>query len=94
MSTIIAIPRLQKKYREEAIPALMKKFGYTSVMQTPKLEKICLNRGVNGAVTDKKLVDIAVDEMTTITGQKAMATLSKKIFPILNCVKQCRLAQE
>ena len=47
-------------------------------MQAPKLEKICLNRGVNGAVTDKKLVDIAVDELTTITGQKAVATMSKK----------------
>jgi large subunit ribosomal protein L5 len=56
----------------------MKKFSYGSVMQAPRLEKICLNRGVNGAVTDKKLVDIAVDELTTITGQKAVATMSKK----------------
>ena len=56
----------------------MKKFGYKSIMQAPRLEKICLNRGVNGAVTDKKLVDIAVDELSTISGQKAMATLSKK----------------
>jgi large subunit ribosomal protein L5 len=56
----------------------MKKFGYTSVMQVPKLTKICLNRGVNGAVADKKLIDIAVDELTTITGQKAVATKSKK----------------
>ena len=78
MRTTTYIPRLQKKYREDAIPAMVKKFGYTSVMQAPKLEKICLNRGVNGAVTDKKLVDVAVDEMSTITGQKAMATLSKK----------------
>lgn len=71
-------PRLEKKFQEEVIPALMKKFGYKSIMQAPRLDKICLNRGVNGAVTDKKLVDIAVDELTTITGQKAMATLSKK----------------
>jgi len=56
----------------------MKKFGYKSIMQTPKLTKICLNRGVNGAVADKKLVDIAVDELTNITGQKAVATTSKK----------------
>jgi len=56
----------------------MKKFGYTTVMQAPKLEKICLNRGVNGAVTDKKLVDVALDELTMITGQKAVSTLSKK----------------
>jgi len=60
------------------IPALMKKFSYSSVMQAPKLTKICLNRGVNGAVADKKLIDIAVDELTTITGQKAVATRSKK----------------
>ena len=56
----------------------MKRFGYKSIMQVPKLEKICLNRGVNGAVNDKKLVDIAIDELTTISGQKAVATMSKK----------------
>ncbi|MGI8636326.1 MAG: 50S ribosomal protein L5, partial [Segetibacter sp.] len=66
------------KYTNEVVPALMKKFGYTSVMQAPKLLKICLNRGVNGAVSDKKLVDVAVDELTTISGQKAVATMSKK----------------
>ncbi|MBL0232392.1 MAG: 50S ribosomal protein L5 [Chitinophagaceae bacterium] len=71
-------PRLADKYKKEVVPALVKKFGYSSVMQAPKLEKICLNRGVNGAVSDKKLVDIAVDELTTITGQKAVATMSKK----------------
>src|SRR6476619_4211483 len=71
-------PRLADKYKKEVVPALVKKFGYTSVMQTPRLEKICLNRGVNGAVTDKKLVDIAVDELTLISGQKAVATISKK----------------
>lgn len=71
-------PRLADKYRNEVVPAMMKRFGYKSVMQAPKLEKICLNRGVNGAVTDKKLVDIAVDELTTISGQKAVATMSKK----------------
>jgi large subunit ribosomal protein L5 len=56
----------------------MKKFEYKSIMEVPKLSKICLNRGVNGAVADKKLVDIAVEEMTMITGQKAVATMSKK----------------
>ena len=71
-------PRLADKSKKEVVPALVKKFGYSSVMQAPKLEKICLNRGVNGAVSDKKLVDIAVDELTTITGQKAVATMSKK----------------
>jgi large subunit ribosomal protein L5 len=78
MSTTTYAPRLADKYKKEVVPALMKKFGYKSIMQAPKLEKICLNRGVNGAVTDKKLVDIAVDELTTISGQKAVATLSKK----------------
>jgi large subunit ribosomal protein L5 len=78
MSTKTYSPRLADKYKKEVIPALVKRFGYKTVMQAPKLEKICLNRGVNGAVTDKKLVDIAVDELTTITGQKAVATTSKK----------------
>ncbi len=66
------------KYKNEVVPALMKKFAFKSVMQTPRLTKICLNRGVNGAVADKKLVDIAVEELTTITGQKAVPTTSKK----------------
>ena len=71
-------PRLADKYSKEVVPALMKKFGYKSIMQAPRLEKICLNRGVNGAVSDKKLVDVAVDELSTISGQKAVATTSKK----------------
>jgi len=78
MSTEKYTPRLADKYKKEIVPALMKKFGYSSIMQAPKLEKICLNRGVNGAVTDKKLVDVALDELTLITGQKAVSTLSKK----------------
>jgi large subunit ribosomal protein L5 len=71
-------PRLKQRYKDEVIPALMKRFGYKSIMQVPKLDKIALNRGVNGAVNDKKLVDIALDELTTISGQKAVATMSKK----------------
>jgi large subunit ribosomal protein L5 len=78
MSTVKYTARLADKYTKEVIPALMKKFAYKTVMQAPKLEKICINRGVNGAVTDKKLVDIAVDELNTITGQKAVPTVSKK----------------
>lgn len=78
MSTDKYTPRLADKYKTEVVPALIKKFSYGSIMQAPKLEKICLNRGVNGAVTDKKLVDVAVEELTTITGQKAVATMSKK----------------
>jgi large subunit ribosomal protein L5 len=78
MSTVKYTPRLADKYSKEVVPALMKKFAYKTVMQAPKLEKICINRGVNGAVTDKKLVDIAVEELNTITGQKAVPTMSKK----------------
>jgi large subunit ribosomal protein L5 len=78
MNTASNTPRLAEKYKKEVVPALMKKFSYKTVMQAPRLTKICLNRGVNGAVTDKKLIDIAVDELTNITGQKAMATMSKK----------------
>src|SRR5215213_3862811 len=70
--------RLQKKYNDEVIPALMKKFGYKTVMQCPRLEKICLNQGVKGSVSDKKLIDDAVTEMSTISGQKAVPTMSKK----------------
>jgi large subunit ribosomal protein L5 len=78
MSTTKYSPRLSDKYKKDVVPALMKRFNYDSVMQVPRLEKICLNRGVNGAVTDKKLVDVAVDELTQITGQKAVATTSRK----------------
>jgi large subunit ribosomal protein L5 len=78
MTTATYKPRLADKYKNEVVPALMKKFGYKSIMQAPRLEKICINRGVNGAVSDKKLVDVAVDELSTIAGQKAVATMSKK----------------
>jgi large subunit ribosomal protein L5 len=78
MSTTKYTPRLADKSRKEVIPALMKKFSYKTVMQAPRLTKICLNRGVNGAVADKKLIDIAIDELTMVTGQKAVATMSKK----------------
>lgn len=78
MSTIKYTPRLAERYTKEVIPNLMKKFGYKTIMQAPRLTKICLNRGVNGAVADKKLVDIAVEELTAITGQKAVPTMSKK----------------
>src|SRR5438874_2728023 len=71
-------PRLKTKYSTEVVPALQKRFNYKSTMQVPRLEKISINRGVNGAVNDKKLVDIALDEMSTIAGQKAIATMSKK----------------
>src|SRR5215210_1403105 len=78
MATKNYSPRLADKYKKDVVPALVKKFSYDTVMQAPRLDKICLNRGVNGAVTDKKLVDIALDELSTISGQKAVATMSKK----------------
>lgn len=78
MSTTKYSPRLADKYTKDVVPALMKKFAYKTVMQAPKLEKICINRGVNGAVNDKKLIDIAIGELEQITGQKAVPTLSKK----------------
>jgi large subunit ribosomal protein L5 len=78
MSTEKYTPRLAEKYRKEVVPALMKKFSYKSVMQAPKLTKVCINRGVNGAVADKKLIDVAIEELSTITGQKAVPTMSKK----------------
>jgi large subunit ribosomal protein L5 len=71
-------PRLKKEYNERIVTILKEAFSYKSVMQVPKLEKIILSRGVGAAVADKKLVDHAVEELSLITGQKAVATLSKK----------------
>jgi large subunit ribosomal protein L5 len=71
-------PSLRTKYENEIIPALIKEFSYTTPMQVPKLEKIVINQGVGKATADKKLIDVAVDELTTITGQKPLKTLSKK----------------
>jgi len=68
----------KQDYRERIVPILMKEFGYSSVMQAPKLEKIVLNQGLGIAVADKKIIEVAINEMTTITGQKAVATISKK----------------
>lgn len=72
------IPNLKAKYRDEIIPALTKEFSYHSVMQVPKLEKIVINQGVGQAVSDKKMADTAQEELTTITGQKAIQTMSRK----------------
>ena len=72
------IPRLQTQYAEEIAPALMKQFEYKSAMQVPRIEKICLNQGLGKAVADRKMVDTAVEEMSTIAGQKAVPTLSTK----------------
>jgi len=71
-------PTLQKKYSDEIVPALMKQFGYSSVMQTPRLQKIIINSGVGQAIADKKLIDVAQEEITLIAGQKAVQTVSSK----------------
>ena len=72
------IPTLKTTYKEQIVPALMKQFGYTSIMQVPKLEKIVINEGVGEAVADKKLIEIAQEELTIIAGQKAVQTRSRK----------------
>jgi large subunit ribosomal protein L5 len=72
------VARLKKEYKDRIVTALTEEFGYKNVMQVPKLKKIVVSRGVGAAVADKKLIDHAVDEMTMITGQKAVATMSKK----------------
>ncbi len=71
-------PRLKQKYTEEIVPALMQEFQYKSQMETPRLLKISLNQGVGDAITDKKIIEAALEEMTQISGQKAVATKSKK----------------
>ena len=74
----MATPRLKEKYVNEVMPALKEKLGISNTMQIPKITKICLNKGIGDGVSDKKLVDAGVDELTQITGQKAVATIAKK----------------
>ena len=69
---------LKKDYTERIVPALEKEFGYSTVMQVPKLKKIVINQGLGEATQDKKIIETAINELTAITGQKAVATLSKK----------------
>ena len=72
------ISRLKTEYKERVIAALTEEFGYKNVMQVPKLRKIVISRGIGAAVADKKLIDYSVEELTTISGQRAVATVSKK----------------
>ena len=72
------IPQLRTKYIEEVVPALMEQFQYSSIMEVPRLQKICINQGVGGATQDKKLVENALNELTMIAGQKAVPTKAKK----------------
>ena len=86
-------PRLKKEYNERIAASLKDEFGYKSIMQVPKLEKIVLSRGVGAAVADKKLIDHAVEELTQITGQKAIPTYSKKAEPLKSCRLNTYLCQ-
>jgi large subunit ribosomal protein L5 len=71
-------PNLKVKYQKEIVTALQNEFSYKSAMQVPRLKKICINQGIGAAVSDKKMIESAIVEMTTIVGQKAVATKSKK----------------
>lgn len=70
--------QLKKQYKEQIAPALQKQFNYSSAMQIPVLKKIVINQGLGDATQDKKIIDVAINELTAITGQKAVATFSKK----------------
>jgi large subunit ribosomal protein L5 len=72
------VPRLRTKYKDEIAPKLMKRFEYTSNMQVPRITKICINQGVGKATSDKKLIDAAVEEITLLSGQKAIPTAATK----------------
>ena len=72
------VPTLKKMYKEQVVPALVKEFNYSSVMQVPVLEKIVINQGLGQAIGDKKILETAIEELTKITGQRAVTTRSKK----------------
>ena len=80
------VPTLKKMYKEQVVPALVKEFGYSSVMQVPVLEKIVINQGLGQAVADKKIIETALDELSKITGQKAVSP--KRIFRTSNSVRE------
>ena len=72
------VPTFKRKYQEEIVPALQKEFNYKSVMQVPVLEKIIINQGLGSAIADKKIMEVAIEELTAISGQKPVSTISKK----------------
>ena len=79
------VPRLQKKYQEEVVPALMEQFQYRSIMEVPRLVKISLNQGIGEATQDKKIVDTAINEMSMVAGQKAVPTAPVNRSQTLSC---------
>ena len=78
MTTTTYIPRLKKKYYDDVVPAMMKEFEYKNIMQVPKIEKIVINQGIGEATQDRKLIDAAIQELSLITGQKAVPTFAKR----------------
>lgn len=82
-------PTLKTNYREQIVPALMKEFGYKSIMQVPRLQKIVVNQGMGQAVADKKLIEVAAEELSLITGQKAVTTKSRKDIRTSSSVRAC-----
>ena len=84
-------PRLKKDFNDRIISALREEFSYKSVMQVPRLEKIVLSRGVGAAVSDKKLIDFSIDELTLITGQRPYQPFQRKMNPHLSLEKECLL---
>ena len=88
----MATPRLKQKFREEIIPALMKRFNYRSPMQVPRLEKVVINMGVGEAVQNPKVLDGAMQDLALITGQKPAVTGPRSPSPVSNCGQGCRSA--
>ena len=84
------VPTLKKMYKEQVVPALVKQFGYSSVMQVPVLEKIVINQGLGQAVGDKKIIETAIEELTKITGQKAVP---RRISRTSSCARACLSAR-
>ena len=80
---------LKKEYLERIVPALQKEFNYSSIMQVPVLKKIVINQGLGEATADKKIIETAINELTAITGQKAVQPSRAKIFQISSCVRKC-----
>ena len=84
--------QLKKQYKEQIAPALQKQFNYSSAMQVPVLKKIVINQGLGDATQDKKLIEVAVNEISSITGQKLLQHILKRILQTSSCVRRCLLA--
>ena len=81
--------QLKKQYKEQIVPALQKQFNYSSAMQVPVLKKIVINQGLGDATQDKKLIEVAVNEISSITGQRLLQLIQRRILQTSNCVRRC-----